>query len=135
MALAAVALLAGGCKEKTPDREYFPIIKEQIVKLQNAVKTRNRAPLEALLTPDYAAAGGADSVVQFSFGAEPGFSFAQFGKAEILYTNEKARVDCVVMDSLGHELRPATLTLEHVGNAWLLKHIEPRLISPDSVKT
>jgi hypothetical protein len=131
-ALALGVTLIAGCKERSPDRELFPQIKVQVVKLQDAVKQRDRGPLEALLTKEYAAAGGADSVVQFSFGAGPDFHFAQYGKAVILYTDQKARVDCVVMDSLGHELRPATLTFEHAKETWLLKRIEPQLPPPDT---
>lgn len=131
-AAVGAAFLGYGCKEKTPNRDYFLQIKEQIVKLQNAVRKRDRGPVEALLTSDYVARGGADSVVQFSFGDRPGFEFAAYGRAVILYTNERARVDCFVSDSAGHELRPATLTFEHVKDSWLLKRIEPRLPAPDS---
>ncbi len=131
-AAASLVIVCAGCKEKTPNRDYFPQIKEQIVKLQDAVKKRDRAPVEALLTPDYVSRGGADSVVQFSFGDRPGFAFAAYSKAIILYTNDRARVDCVVVDSAGQALRPATLTFEHVKDAWLLKRIEPGLPAPDS---
>ena len=128
------AALASGCKEKTPNRDYFPVIKEQIVKLQDAVKKRERGPLEGLLTPEYAARGGADSVVQFSFGSQPGFQFAAYSKAIILYTDTHARVDCVIVDSAGQQLRKATLTFDHVKDEWLLKRIEPGLPSPDSAQ-
>ena len=131
-----LALVAGSCKEKTPNRDYYPAIKARIVELQTAVKNRDESPLEKLLTSDYIALGGADSVVQFSFGTDPNSGFLSYSKAEIMYTNERARVDCVVMDSTGRELRPATFKFEHVDNAWLLKKIEPQLPPPvtDTVK-
>ncbi|MFZ1684504.1 MAG: hypothetical protein WAU88_10300 [Candidatus Zixiibacteriota bacterium] len=134
--IIGLALLAGSCVEKTPNRDYYPAIKAQIVELQNAVKKRDRGPLEKLLTTDYAAQGGADSVVQFSFGTDPSFVFQAYSRAEIIYTNDRARVDCVVIDTAGQVLRPASLTFEHVNNAWLLKRIEPQLPPPvtDSVK-
>jgi hypothetical protein len=135
LVIGAGALAVSGCFDKTPDRNYFPLIKRQIVELQTAVKNRDRVPLEKLLVSDYASRGGADSVVQFAFGTDPSFQFAAFSKAEILYTNDRARVDCVIVDSTGRELRPATLTFEHVNNAWLLKRIEPRLPATDSTQS
>jgi hypothetical protein len=135
LVIGAGALVVSGCFDKTPDRNYFPLIKRQIVELQTAVKNRDRVPLEKLLVSDYASRGGADSVVQFAFGTDPSFQFAAFSKAEILYTNDRARVDCVIVDSTGRELRPATLTFEHVNNAWLLKRIEPRLPATDSTQS
>lgn len=134
--LVGLALLVGGCVEKTPNRDFYPAIKAQIVELQSAVQKREKGPLDKLLTPDYAARGGADSVVQFSFGSDPSSVFQSYSKAEIIYTNDRARVDCVVMDSTGREIRPASLTFEHVNNTWLLKKIEPLLPPPvtDTVK-
>jgi hypothetical protein len=111
------------CREKTPSRDYIPVIKERIFVVQEAIKSRGKNAIDSLLAPDYAEAGGADSLVQFVNGADPSFAFERFAHTEIYYTNHKARVDCVIMGQDNRRLRSATLTFERKKERWLLKQI------------
>lgn len=123
-AVCAAAMLTG-CKEKTPNRDFFPVIKQRVFLLQEAIRNRTATGLDSLLAPDYAERGGADSVVQFAYGEDPKFQFARFGETEIFYTDERARVDGVIVGEDGQVLRDMILIYEHRGDRWLLKRIGP----------
>ena len=121
--LISMLAVAWGCREKTPSRDYIPVIKERIFAVQEAIKARGKNAIDSLLTEDYAAGGGADSLVQFVNGADPTFAFERFAHTEIYYTNDRARVDCVIMGQDNRWLRSATLTFERKKERWLLKQI------------
>lgn len=123
--VGVMVIAAAGCREKSPSRDYIPIIKQRIYVVQEAIKSRGKNAIDSLLTTEYAASGGADSLVQFANGSEPGFVFARFANTEIYYTNDKARVDCIIVGENGLRLRSATLTFEHFKDQWLLKQIMP----------
>lgn len=133
--LLLVALLVPGCKEKTPNRNYIPVIKQRVFVLQQAIKDRSKTALDSLLTEEYRSRSGADSVVQFSYGEDPTFQFDHFGGAEIFYTDSRARVDGNVVGVDGRILKEMTLIYEHQGERWLLKRIGTIERSPDSADT
>jgi hypothetical protein len=122
-AIALLMVLAIGCKEKTPNRDFIPVLKKKVFLLQEAIKTRSRVALDTLLTNEYASNSGADSVVQFAYGDEPGFEFDRFGRTEIFYTDSRARVDGQIVGVDGTVLKDMVLTYEHIGERWLLKRI------------
>lgn len=128
-------IVVSGCKEKTPNRDYIPVIKQRVYLLQQAIKERSKGALDSLLTDEYASISGADSVVQFSNGEDPNFQFDRFGRTEIFYTDSRARVDGNIVGVDGRILKEMTLTYEHRGERWLLKKIGPMQASPDSVDT
>lgn len=121
--IAAILCAGPGCREKSPSRDYIPIIKQRIYAVQEAIKSRGKNAIDSLLTSDYAAGGGADSLVQFANGSDPTFAFGRFAHTEIYYTNDKARVDCVIVGQDNRNLRSATLTFERRKENWLLKQI------------
>ncbi|PWB68212.1 hypothetical protein C3F09_12175 [candidate division GN15 bacterium] len=121
------------CREKSPSRDYIPIIKQRVYEVQEAIKSRGRNAIDSLLTQDYAAAGGADSLVQFTNGSDPTFVFNRFAHTEIYYTNDKARVDCLIMGKDSRNLRSATLTFERKKDVWLLKQITPGMRPMESI--
>ncbi len=124
----AIALSAAwSCREKSPSRDYIPIIKQRIYVVQEAIKSRGKNAIDSLLTEEYAAAGGADSLVRFANGSDPTFAFSRFAHTEIYYTNDKARVDCAIVGQDNRSLRSATLTFERNKDRWLLKQIAPGL--------
>ncbi len=136
LAVGCLSLIAlEGCKEKTPNRDYIPVIKQRVFLLQQAIKERSKVALDSLLTEEFASNSGADSVVQFSYGADPDFQFDRFGRTEIFYTDARARVDGNIVGVDGRILKEMTLTYEHRGDRWLLKKIGPMFASPDSVDT
>jgi hypothetical protein len=131
---ALIAVLFSACKDKLPPREYIEVIKNRLHRVQEAVKLRGRNGIDSLLTESYAQDSGADSLVQFVNGGDPTFKFATFSKAEIYYTDTKARIDCLIIGEDGRILRSATLTFERKKDQWLLKQIAPGMRSVDSIQ-
>ena len=72
-----------GCKEKTLNRDYIPEIKNQLYKLQQAVKQKNRAAIDSLLSVDMLKKKlTSDSLLQFVYNIPErydAFEFEQFG--------------------------------------------------------
>lgn len=128
-ALAAI----WSCREKSPSRDYIPIIRQRVYEVQEAIKSRGRNAIDSLLTEEYAAAGGADSLVQFANGSDPAFAFSRFTHTEIYYTNDKARVDCLIVGQDNRSLKSATLTFERRKERWLLKQVISGIRPMDSI--
>lgn len=123
--LALLALLAAGCSEETPSRDHIPLLKERVYLLQQAVKEKNRAAIDSLLSPKILShRQGSDSLLHFVYGPDDRFAFERFGNCEIIYTSDKARIDCFVMDSMGRKDRPIVFTFVHKHEFWLLKRFE-----------
>ncbi|MFZ5980840.1 MAG: hypothetical protein ACOYVF_09445 [Candidatus Zixiibacteriota bacterium] len=115
-----------GCDDKAPSRDHIPVIKQAFSKLETAVKDRNRAALDSLMSVRMLENDqNSDSLLSFIFGPDGSFAFERFGDYEIFYTNEKARIDCFLMDSTGNRGRPAVFTMILDGEQWLLKRFEP----------
>ena len=123
--LVSLALLAAGCSEETPSRDHIPLLKERVYLLQQAVKEKNRAAIDSLLSPKILSyQQGSDSLFSFVYGSDNRFVFERFGNCEIIYTSDKARIDCFVMDSTGRTDRPIVFTFVHKHDLWLLKRFE-----------
>lgn len=114
-----------GCGTETPSRDHMPALQKILFQLQEAVVGQNRAAIDSLLSIDILSAGeSSDSLLSFVYGANGDFSFERFGNYQIYYTDELARIDCFVMDSLGDTARPIILTLVNQHNLWLLKRFD-----------
>ena len=123
--LVSLALLAAGCSQETPSRDHIPLLKERVYLLQQAVKEKNRATIDSLLSPKILSyRQDSDSLLRFVYGPDGRFPFERFGNCEIVYTSDKARIDCFVMDSTGHTDRPIVFTFVHKHDLWLLKRFE-----------
>jgi len=134
LTLSALLVSILGCSEKLPDRDYIPILKDRVYRVQEAVKSRGKNAIDSLLTESYADDGGADSLVQFVYGTDPTFEFERFAKTEILFTNDLARVDCLISGKDGRTLGAATLTFERSKDRWLLKRISQGARPVDSLQ-
>ncbi|MDZ4723870.1 MAG: hypothetical protein SGI97_08220 [candidate division Zixibacteria bacterium] len=133
--LIASSLCLIGCpvKEKIPSRDYIPVLKERLFALQVAVKGRNRAAVDSLLSVEILKENqSSDSLLNLVYGASGNFGFVQFGGYEIAYDDNKARIDCYIMDSTSLTDRPLILTFINDGGQWLLKRFE---IESDELKS
>ena len=132
--LVSLALLAAGCNEKTPSRDHIPLLKERVYLLQQAVKGKNHAAIDSLLSPKILSyRQGSDSLLSFVYGPDDRFAFERFGNCEIIYTSDKARIDCFVMDGTGRKDRPIVFTFVHKHELWLLKRFEEGQTAEDSL--
>lgn len=131
--LAAALLLVSCGKEKMPDRNEIPVLKSRLYDLQEAVKSRDRAVIDSLLSVQILDLGlSSDSLLSFVYNFEGAyFPFERFGDYSIIYLDDKARIDCYVMDSTGATDRPVSLTLVKEHDLWLLKRFQAGL--PDSM--
>ncbi|MEW6412132.1 MAG: hypothetical protein AB1483_06610 [Candidatus Zixiibacteriota bacterium] len=115
-----VSLVWSGCSKKSPKRDQIPLLKGKIFALQEAVKERNRAAIDSLLSVKIIDNGqSSDSLLSFVYGPDGGFGFERFGNCEILYTANKARMECYVMDSTSQEDRPVTFFMALEDDMWL----------------
>ena len=114
-----------GCKEKTPSRDYIPEIKNQLYKLQQAVKQKNRAAIDSLLSVDMLKKKlTSDSLLQFVYNVPErydAFEFEQFGGAGIIYSHDIAQIDCFIMDSTHQNDRPMVFKMILDDKVWLFK--------------
>lgn len=115
-----VALLLTSCGQKKINRDYIPILKENLFKLQEAVKEQNLAQIDSLLSVKIIEKKqSSDSLIRYVYGPDNQFNFYQFGDAQITYTNEVARIDCYIMDSTSATDRPLVFYLEFDDGLWL----------------
>ena len=121
-----LSTLGGGCSEETPSRDHIPVLRQQLYKLQEAVRTKDRVLLDSLLSVQILSnKQNSDSLLSFVFNYNDGyFPFERFGDYVISYTEDKARIDCYVMDSTNTLERPIVLTLVYEHDMWLLKRFE-----------
>ena len=135
-AVIVLALLSAGCNEKTPSRDHIPVLKEKVYTLQEAVKAQNRAAIDSILSPEILSIGqSSDSLLRFVYSPDDQFAFERFGDCEIVYTSDKARIDCFMMDSTAQTNRPIVFTFVYKHDLWLLKRFEPGEVSSDTDST
>ncbi len=115
----ALGLMAG-CGTKKINRDYIPVLKKNLYSLQLAVRDQNLAQIDSLLSLQVLEKKqSSDSLIRFVYGYDSEFEFVQFGNAEIVYTNNNARIDCYVMDSSSNHDRPIVFFLEYEHDLWL----------------
>jgi hypothetical protein len=134
LAVILAALLLMSCGEKrTPNRDEIPRIRAQVYDLQVAVKAKDRAAIDSLLSVQILDLGlSSDSLLNFVFNFDGAyFPFEQFGNYRIIYNDDKARIDCYLMDSTSRSDRPFSMTMVREHGLWLLKRFQAEL--PDSM--
>ena len=113
-------ILVIGCGTEKVSRNHFPIIKANLYKLQVAVQEKNLAQIDSLLSVKiFDKKQSSDSLIRFVYDNVDNFQFTQFGNAEIVHSNEQARIDCYVMDSTGSVDRPMVFFLAVEHDLWL----------------
>jgi hypothetical protein len=125
VAIIITIVIAIGCGERTPKRDHIPIIKNNLLKLQTAVKENNRAAIDSLLSVSILDKDqSSDSLLSFIYGFDRLFLFEQFGMAEFFYTNKQGRIDCYIMDSTHTMDRPFVLFIAYEHDKWLFTSFE-----------
>ncbi|MCB2202283.1 hypothetical protein KQH51_05380 [bacterium] len=130
ISLAVVSLTLTCGEDETPSRDYYPILKENVYRLQEAVADRDPAAIDSMLTVESLDLNmSSDSLLSFVYGSSGDLPFEAFGDCKIMYTDRKARIDCWIMDSTRSEDRSITFTYVLVQDStWLLKRFE---VTPD----
>jgi hypothetical protein len=129
-----LGLACGG--EETPNRNYYPVIQKQVYALQEAIKNRSRAAIDSLATVELLDLDlNSDSLLKYVYGPGNDYAFDVLGNVSIVYTDEKARVDCFIMDSTRARDRPITFTFIRDDTLWLMKRFEetPKDTASDSL--
>lgn len=133
LVLALSMVLLFGCDQEPPNRNQIPILKKKLFRLQEAVKTQNRAAIDSLLSVQILKIDqNSDSLLRYTYGHDGSFAFTQFATGGIVYTNEVARIECFIMDSTNQRDRPLILTWVHEHEEWLLKKFAPGEVEADS---
>lgn len=134
--LLVLAVILAACSEKAPKRDHIPIIKQRLVDLQTAVKDRNRAAIDSLLsTAIFDFHQSSDSLLNYVYGPNDDFAFETFGQAGIIYTNDQAQISCYIMDSTQTTDRPFILNYRYEHDLWLVSSFEPGKPIVDSAVT
>ena len=130
--LVAVAVVAfSACEKKSPKRDQIPNIKKQVLSLQIAVKEKNRAAIDSLLSVKILSKKqGSDSLLSFVYGQSDDFAFDRFGNCDIAYTHDKARVECFIMDSTVTKDRPIVFFMNVEHDLWLFTSFEEGIVEP-----
>ncbi len=131
--LLALAATIGGCGSRSPKRDNIPVLKNQLFRLQQAVKAKNRAAIDSLLAPQILEKKqSSDSLLRFVYGPTDDFAFTQFGGADIAYTRDRARIDAYIMDSTHADNRPIVLYMAEQSDMWLFTGFGPGQLASDT---
>ncbi|UCD63522.1 MAG: hypothetical protein JSW34_12370 [Candidatus Zixiibacteriota bacterium] len=124
--VAVVLLLLTGCGQETPSRDQIPPLRQRLFDLQQAVYNHDRAAIDSLLSVKIISRDqGSDSLLSFVYGPAGDFPFERFGNYDIVYTTDRARIGCFIMDSTASADRPFTLFLAYEHDMWLFTSFEP----------
>ncbi|MEK7774899.1 MAG: hypothetical protein AAB305_03335 [Candidatus Zixiibacteriota bacterium] len=111
-------------------------MKETLYRLQLAVKDRNRASLDSLLSIEMLRYNqNGDSLIAKAYGNDNAIAFERFGEAVFLYTGDNAQIECWVMDSTSRRDNPIRIHMIREGKRWLVSHYSiPDSAAGDSTK-
>ena len=120
--LSFLVLLAG-CEEEAPPRDEIPLIKDLIGNLESAVKGRNPARIDSLIIAEaYDLGYHSTKIMEDVFQGDTAF-FA-FGRKSFVYTEDKAKVECMIMADSTDAGRPLEMILVKVKKKWYLKRFD-----------
>lgn len=114
--------LAVSCGEKKlPARTEIPLIKAAVSKVEAAVRDRNQAALDSLMSVRMLDKQlTSDSLISFVWGHIPIQRFARFSDCDIRFTNTNAQCDCSITDDLGAANGGIHLIFSYEEKRWLL---------------
>jgi hypothetical protein len=119
-------LLGLSCsREKNPPRDEIPLIKDTMGYFELAVKDKNVAAMDSLMSDDAAGLGySAQKILSEIYPDSAASTFYSFGKRSFAYTKDKAAVDCFIMADSTDVGRPVSITLVKSQNKWLIKRFD-----------
>ncbi len=132
--LVLIVLIMAGCGQKTPSRDHIPILRQRVFQLQEAIRERNRAAIDSLSSLRILSANqDSDSLLRFVYGPDDDYPFDRLGDYEIFYTQNRAQIDCYIIDSTGSKDRPLRVNFIYEHDLWLLERFEPGKVQEESV--
>jgi hypothetical protein len=119
-------LLVFSCsREKNPPRDEIPLIKDTMGYFELAVKDKNVAAMDSLMSNDAAKLGySARSILSEVYPDSAESTFFSFGKRSFAYTKDKAAVNCFIMADSTDSGRPVEITLVKSHDRWLVKRFD-----------
>ena len=119
--VSMIAIIVGCGGEETPSRDYYPVLNRLVYELQVAVADSNRAAIDSLMSADILDKNlSSDSLISFAYGTQGDYDFQAFGNCVIVHTDERAQIDCYVMDTTMRNERPIRFIFERDDTLWLL---------------
>lgn len=129
----SVGAMIGCQREKLPSRDQIPVIRARLQALNEGILQQDRAAIDSLLSVSILDLHeGADSLLRYVYGPDSLFPFRRLGDYDIFYTEDRAVIDCFIMDSAEDHSRPFKLTFGLEDTLWLLRRFEPGTPKVDS---
>lgn len=115
-------MLISSCSEKKlPARAEIPLIKVAISRIEGAVRDRNQAALDSLMSIQMLERNlTSDSLISFVWGQIPIQRFARFSDCDIRFTNANAQCNCLITDDIGASNGGIQLQFSYEDKRWLL---------------
>lgn len=126
--LLPFGLLLGGCvqEQEPPSRDHIPVLRSRLFELQEAIRSGNGRSVDSLLSVEILDEGlSRDSLLAFFNSPGDTVPFARLGNYQIFFDNNRARIECEIIDSGMTSGRPIILTWTLVDSVWLLKRFSP----------
>lgn len=109
-------------EEDTPSSDHALVLHNCLVQLQEAVLAKDPVAIDSLMADDLKSSEAVDSLLSFIYGPDRSFPLVRFGNYNIIYVEDRARIDAFIMDSMATEDRPVEFTYMLTNDTlWYLK--------------
>jgi len=112
-------------REKNPPRDEIPVIKDALGHFEIAVRAKNMAAMDSLMSPEAKKLGySPQSILLMVYPDSTESTFYSFGSRSFAYVKDKAAVDCFILTDSTDNGRPIAITLVKSQNKWLIKRFD-----------
>jgi len=120
------SIFLAGCQEETPSRDEIPHIKDLIGSFETALKDRNTAAIDSLLSAQILEENlNSSIIIEKIYERTEEDSLYSLGSREFFYIKDRAVVNAnVISSSTDSTGPPVEITLMKSGDQWLIKNIE-----------
>ncbi len=123
--LFPLMLLLFSCSRKNPPRDEIPVIKDLLGRFERAVKEKNAAGIDSLMSAGSLELGySSRRILSEIYPDSVKSTFYTFGKRSFAYTKDIASVDCFIMADSTDSGRPVEITLVKSHDMWLIKRFD-----------